>query len=140
MINTRSHSHPYCGKAFQARLLKTGREPTNGLSGKGQPLTRLKPSKVQRKPIPGSTWSGCAFATRGILTCGRTPHSTLQSPPSLESAKALAGDLATGDACRIQPVETCAPGHSTISHALKVPVWWLLCMLADAPNSSIEFP
>ena len=38
------------------------------LSGKGQPLTRLKPSKVQRKPIPGLTWSGCGFATRGIST------------------------------------------------------------------------
>jgi hypothetical protein len=34
----------------------------------GQPLTKLKPSKVQRKPIPGLTWSGCAFATRGIST------------------------------------------------------------------------
>jgi hypothetical protein len=49
-------------KPFQARLLRTGREPTNGLSGRDQPLTKLKPSKVQRKPIPGSTWNGCAFA------------------------------------------------------------------------------
>jgi hypothetical protein len=71
--------------------------------------------------------------------CGRTPHSTLQSPPSLESAEALAGDSATADACRIQPVETSAPRQSTISHSLKVPVWWLLCMLADAANSSMEF-
>jgi hypothetical protein len=25
-------------------------------------------------------------------------------------------------------------------HCLKVPVWWLLCILADAANISIEFP
>jgi len=29
--------------------------PRNGLSGKGKPLTKLKPCKVQRKLIPGST-------------------------------------------------------------------------------------
>ena len=44
--------------------------PTNGWSGKGKPLTKLKPSIVQRKPIPGLTSSGCAFAMRGILTSG----------------------------------------------------------------------
>jgi hypothetical protein len=37
------------------RLPKAGREPTSGLFGKGQPLTKLKPSKAQRRPIPGST-------------------------------------------------------------------------------------
>jgi hypothetical protein len=78
------------------------------MSGKGKPLTKLKPSKVQRKPIPGLTWSGCAFATRGILMCGRISVQPLQSLAS----------LATGDACRIQPVDGCAPGQSTISAAL----------------------
>jgi hypothetical protein len=39
------------GPAAQGR----DREPTNGLSGKGQPLTKPKPSNVRRKPIPGST-------------------------------------------------------------------------------------
>ena len=66
--------------ADQARLLKTGREPTNELSGKHQPLTKPKPSNVRRKPIPGSTWNGCAFATSGILTYGRISLAPLQSP------------------------------------------------------------
>ena len=39
-------------KPFQALLPKTGREPTKGLSGKDQPLTKLKPSNVRRKLIP----------------------------------------------------------------------------------------
>jgi hypothetical protein len=30
-------------------------EPTNGSSGKGKPLMKLKPSNVLSKPIPGST-------------------------------------------------------------------------------------
>jgi hypothetical protein len=39
-----------------------------------QPLTKPKPSKEQRKPILESTWSGCAFATRGIFPSGRVSH------------------------------------------------------------------
>ena len=58
-------------KPFQARLLKTGRESTNGLSGKARPRTKLKPSKAWRKPTPGLTWSGCAFGTGRILVYGR---------------------------------------------------------------------
>ncbi|MGA2611741.1 MAG: hypothetical protein ABSF71_35365 [Terriglobia bacterium] len=45
-------------KPFQARLLRTGLEPTNGRCGKGLPLTKLKRSNVRRKPIPGLTLSG----------------------------------------------------------------------------------
>jgi hypothetical protein len=60
-------------------MLKTGRASTKRWSGKGQPLTKAKPSNVQRKPIPGLTWSGCVFATSGILTCGRVSLSPLQS-------------------------------------------------------------
>ena len=37
----------------------------NCLAG-GMLLTKLKPCKVQRKPIPGLTWSACGFATRAI--------------------------------------------------------------------------
>ena len=40
---------------LEVSVLKTSREPTSGLLGKAQPLTKLKPSKVQRMPIPGST-------------------------------------------------------------------------------------
>ena len=53
-------------------MLKTDRAPTSRLYGKAKPLTKLKPSKVRRKPIPELTWSGCAFATRGTLIYGRT--------------------------------------------------------------------
>ena len=56
-------------KPFRARLLQTGQEPTNGSFGKVQ----------RRKLIPGATWSGCAFATRGMLTHGRNSLHTLQS-------------------------------------------------------------
>jgi hypothetical protein len=34
----------------------------------GRPLTKRKPSEVQRKPIPGLTSSGCGFGARGIST------------------------------------------------------------------------
>lgn len=47
------------------------RELTCGQRGKGQQLARLKPSKVQTKPLPGSTSTGCAFVTKWSLTAGR---------------------------------------------------------------------
>ena len=72
-------------KRFQARLLKTGPNCTNGLSGKGQPPTKLKPSNVQRRPIPGLTWSGCGFATSRISAHGRISHNPLQSLASFET-------------------------------------------------------
>jgi hypothetical protein len=64
---------------LQVHLPAHVREPTNGLSGKGQPQTRPKPSNVQRKRTPGLTWSGCGFGTRWTLTIGRFSLSPLQS-------------------------------------------------------------
>jgi hypothetical protein len=73
------------------RLLKTGLEPTSGLCGKGQPRTKLKPSKVQRMPIPGLTWCGCVFATSGILpsplqSLPHRNHANLKEPNSTRYA------------------------------------------------------
>ncbi len=56
--------------------------PTNGLSGKGKPLTKLKLSKMQRKPIPGLTWSGCAFAPReSTPDFSASPAPLSETPP-----------------------------------------------------------
>ena len=86
---------------FRLRLLKTGLEPTSGRCGKGQPVTNLKPSSVQRKPIPGSTWSGCAFATRGTLTHGRISLCPMQSVASLEKTPL--------PKCPIPPIQPMCP-------------------------------
>jgi len=55
-------------EALSGPALKIGQAPTNGRSGKGRPITKLKPSSVQRKLIPGLIWCECAFATRRIST------------------------------------------------------------------------
>jgi len=48
-------SCPELGVILLKTAVKTDRQPTNGLFGKVQPLTKLKPPKAQRRLIPGST-------------------------------------------------------------------------------------
>jgi hypothetical protein len=38
---------------FQVRLPNTGQASTSSSSGKDKPPTKLKPSNVRRRPIPG---------------------------------------------------------------------------------------